>query len=87
LTSRVRRVTGQQLRTTHGLDERAIGRGHRCHRRIGGPGAAHPRWLADELRGRGIAGSGQMLMICWPAELGGLICSGQSPTASTPTRS
>jgi Winged helix DNA-binding domain len=75
---RVQRVTGQQLRTTHGLDERAIG-----HAVTAVTGALADRGqltraqLAGELRGRGIAGSGQMLMILLAhAELGGLICSG-----------
>jgi hypothetical protein len=75
---RVRRVTGQQLRTTHGLDERAIG-----HAVAAVAGALADRGqltraqLAGELRGRGVGGSGQMLMILLAhAELDGLICSG-----------
>jgi len=75
---RVRRVTGQQLRTAHGLDERAIG-----HAVTAVTGALADRGqltraqLAGELRGRGIADGGQMLMILLAhAELGGLICSG-----------
>jgi Winged helix DNA-binding domain len=76
---RVRRVTGQQLRTAHGLDERSAG----CAvaavtQALADRGQLTRAQLADELRGRGIAGSGQMLMILLAhAELGGLICSGR----------
>src|SRR3954451_23054362 len=75
---RVRRVTGQQLRTVHGLDEGAIGRAAPAV-----PAALAGRQptrgqLADELRERGIKGNGQMLMILLAhAELDGLICSGR----------
>jgi hypothetical protein len=75
---RIRRVTGQQLREVHGLDERSIdlavgavtqalaSRGH----------LTRPQ-LAEELRDRGIPGNGQMLMILLAhTELQGLICSG-----------
>jgi hypothetical protein len=75
---RIRRVTGQQLRNTFGLDERAIeqaisavlaaltDRGHLTRAE-----------MAGELRERGIAGGGQMLMILLAhAELDGLICGG-----------
>jgi hypothetical protein len=75
---RVRRVTGQQLRTTHGLDERAIGHAVTAITGVlADRGQLTRAQLAGELRGRGIAGSGQMLMILLAhAELGGLICSG-----------
>jgi hypothetical protein len=75
---RLRRVTGQQLRNTHGLDEpstahavTAVGEA------LASRGQLTRAQLADELRDRGIRGSGQMLMILLAyAELGGLICSG-----------
>lgn len=76
---RVRRVTTQQLRTAHGLDERSVDRAvaavtealaDRRHLTRG--------QLADELRERGIQGNGQMLMILLAdAELDGLICGGR----------
>jgi hypothetical protein len=75
---RLQRLTGQQLRNAHGLDGRPLG-----HAVAAVTGALADRGqltraqLADELRDRGIAGSGQMLMILLAhAELGGLICSG-----------
>jgi hypothetical protein len=75
---RLRRVTGQQLRNTHGLDEPSIDHA------VTAVGEALANWgqltraqLADVLRDRGIRGSGQMLMILLAhAELGGLVCSG-----------
>jgi DNA glycosylase AlkZ-like len=75
---RVRRVTGQQLRTTHGLDERAIGRAVAAVvGAVADRGQLTRAQLAGEMRGRGIGGSGQMLMILLAhAELDGLICSG-----------
>jgi hypothetical protein len=75
---RVRRVTGQQLRTTHGLDERAIGHAVAAVvATLADRGQLTRAQLADELRGRGIGGSGQMLMVLLAhAELDGLICSG-----------
>src|SRR5215470_17975920 len=75
---RVRRVTGQQLRTAHGLDERAIGHAVTAVTGALADGGQLTRaQLAGELRERGIVGSGQMLMILLAhAELGGLICSG-----------
>jgi len=75
---RVRRVTGQQLRDTHGLDERSIGRAviAMAHA-LAGRGQLTRAQLAEELRERGIRGSRQMLMILLAhAELDGLICSG-----------
>jgi DNA glycosylase AlkZ-like len=76
---RLQRVTGQQLHNAHGLDGRSVG-----HALAAVTGALADRGqltrgqLADELRDRDIAGSGQMLMILLAhAELGGLICSGR----------
>jgi hypothetical protein len=75
---RLRRVTGQQLRNAHGLDERAIGHAVAAvTQALASRGQLTRAQLADELRDRGIAGSGQMLMILLAhAELDGLICSG-----------
>ncbi|HEU0088050.1 MAG TPA: crosslink repair DNA glycosylase YcaQ family protein [Pseudonocardiaceae bacterium] len=75
---RVRRVTGQQLRTAHGLDERCIDHAVAAlTQALAGRGQLTRAQLADELRERGIRGSGQLLMILLAhAELGGLICSG-----------
>lgn len=77
---RVRRVTGQQLRNTHRLDERSIARAAAAvTQALASRGQLTRAQLADELRERGIRGSGQMLMILLAhAELGGLICSGRS---------
>jgi hypothetical protein len=76
---RVRRVTGQQLRDTHGLDERSTGQAVTAVTHVlASRGHLTRGQLADELRERGIRGSGQMLMILLAhAELGGLICSGR----------
>src|SRR5207344_2328993 len=75
---RVRRVTGQQLRDTHGLDERSIDQAVAAvTEALASRGQLTRAQLADELRARGIRGSGQMLMILLAhAELDGLICSG-----------
>jgi hypothetical protein len=75
---RVRRVTTQQLRDTHGLDERSIGRAVAAVlEALASRGQLTRGQLASELRERGIGGSGQMLMILLAhAELDGLICSG-----------
>src|SRR5215470_5035284 len=75
---RVRRVTGQQLRDAHGLDERAIGQAVTAVTHVlAGRGQLTRAQLADELSERGIQGSRQMLMILLAhAELDGLICSG-----------
>jgi Winged helix DNA-binding domain len=75
---RVQRVTGQQLRTVHGLDERAIERAVAAvTEALAGRGQLTRGQLADELRERGIEANGQMLMILLAhAELDGLICSG-----------
>ncbi len=75
---RVRRVTGQQLRSAHGLDERSIDQAVAAvMAALASRGQLTRAQLADELRERGIPGSGQMLMILLAhAELDGLICSG-----------
>ena len=76
---RVRRVTGQQLRNVHGLDERSIDQAVAAvTQALASRGQLTRAQLADELRERGIPGSGQMLMILLAhAELDGLICSGR----------
>ncbi len=76
---RVRRVTGQQLREAHGLDGPAIERAVAAvTQALTSRGQLTRGQLADELRERGIDGSGQMLMILLAhAELDGLICSGK----------
>jgi hypothetical protein len=76
---RVRRVTGQQLRNAHGLAERSIDQAVAAvTQALAGRGQLTRAQLADELRERGIPGSGQMLMILLAhAELDGLICSGR----------
>ena len=76
---RIRRVTGQQLRGTHGLDERSIDRAlATVTQLLGSRGQLTRAQLAGELREHGIQGGGQMLMILLAhAELGGLICSGR----------
>ena len=76
---RVRRVTGQQLRDAHGLDERSIGQAVTAVTHVlASRGQLTRPQLADELRRRGIRGNRQMLMILLAhAELDGLICSGR----------
>jgi hypothetical protein len=76
---RIRRVTGQQLRDTHGLDERSIDQALAAVTQVlASRGQLTRTQLADELREHGIRGTGQMLMILLAhAELGGLICSGR----------
>jgi hypothetical protein len=76
---RVRRVTGQQLRNTHGLDERSLDHAITAvTEALASRGQLTRTQLADELRDRGTPGSGQMLMILLAhAELDGLICSGR----------
>jgi hypothetical protein len=75
---RLRRVTGQQLRTTHGPDGAAIGAAVAAvMQAVAARGQLTRTQLAADLRERGIEGSGQMLMILLAhAELDGLICSG-----------
>ncbi|HMH92912.1 MAG TPA: winged helix DNA-binding domain-containing protein [Streptosporangiaceae bacterium] len=76
---RVRRVTGQQLRDAHGLDERATDQAITAVMQVlASRGHLTRAQLADELRELGIRGSGQMLMLLLAdAELRGLICSGR----------
>jgi hypothetical protein len=76
---RVRRVTGQQLRSVHGLDERSIDRAVTAvMQALESREQLTRAQLADELRERGVSGGGQMLMILLAhAELEGLICSGR----------
>jgi hypothetical protein len=76
---RVRRLTGQQLRMAHGLDERSTGHAVAAvTEALETRGQLTRAQLADELRERGVGGSGQLLMILLAhAELDGLICSGQ----------
>ena len=76
---RVRRVTGQQLRDAHGLDEPAVEHAVAAVTQALASRGQLTRWqLAEELRGRGVQGSGQLLMILLAhAELDGLICSGR----------
>ena len=75
---RVRRVTGQQLRDSHGLDERSIEHAvATLMEALASRGQLTRGQLADELREGGTKGSGQVLMILLAhAELEGLICSG-----------
>src|SRR5205823_5378854 len=74
---RVRRVTGQQLRIAHGLDERAVDRAVAAvMAALASRGQLTRAQLADELRERGVPGGGQLVMILLAhAELDGLICS------------
>jgi DNA glycosylase AlkZ-like len=81
---RVQRVTGQQLRTVHGLDDAAVDRALSVIvEAIGANGALTRSQLAEELASRGVggrgpSGGGQFLMILLAhAELAGLICSGR----------
>jgi hypothetical protein len=76
--TRVRRVTGQQLRDTHGLDARAVDQAIAAvMQALASRGQLTRAQLADELRERGTPGGGQLLMILLAhAELDGLICSG-----------
>ena len=76
---RVRRVTGQQLRSVHGLDERSIDQAvTTVLQALESRGHLTRAQLADELRERGVQGSRQMLMILLAhAEMDGLICSGR----------
>jgi hypothetical protein len=77
--SRVRRLTGQALRSAHGLDERSIDRAVTAvTEALANRGHLTRAQLADELRDRGFPGNGQRLMILLAhAELDGLICSGR----------
>jgi hypothetical protein len=75
---RVRRVTGQQLRSAHGLNVRLIDQAVTAvMEALASRRQLTRAHLADELRERGIPGSRQMLVILLAhAELDGLICSG-----------
>lgn len=75
---KVRRVIGQQLRVTHGLDERAIDHAvDAVMRALADHGRLTRAQLADELREGEIPASGQLLMLLLAhAELDGLICGG-----------
>jgi hypothetical protein len=75
---RVRRIILQQLSTVHGLDGRSLDQAVTAVMQALATGGhlTRPR-LADELRERGLLGTGQMLMLLLAhAELDGLICSG-----------
>jgi hypothetical protein len=81
---RVRRVTGQQLRTVHGLDDAAIDRAMSVIAEvIGERGELTRPKLGEELAARGVtwrapSDGGQFLMVLLAhAELAGLICSGR----------
>jgi winged helix DNA-binding protein len=75
---RIRRVTGQQLRDAHGLDERSVDQAVTAVMQIlASRGQLTRGQLADELREVGTPGRGQLLMLLLAhAELQGLICSG-----------
>jgi hypothetical protein len=82
---RVQRVTGQQLRAVHGLDDRAIDRAMSViAETIGERGELTRPQLGQELTARGVTGrepsaGAQFLMIVLVhAELAGLVCSGRS---------
>jgi DNA glycosylase AlkZ-like len=81
---KVQRVTGQQLRAVHGLDDAAIDRAMSVIvEAIGERGELTRPALGEELASRGVSGfapsvGGQFLMILLVhAELAGLICSGR----------
>jgi Winged helix DNA-binding domain len=75
---RVKRVTGQQLRIAHELDEAAIEYAvGAVAEALATRGELSRVQLAEELHDRGVQVTGQMLMILLAhAELDGLICSG-----------
>jgi hypothetical protein len=77
---RIRRVTGQQLRIAHGLDERSIDQALTALTEALATTRQLTRaQLPAELGERGIQASGQLLMILLAhAELYGLICSGRT---------
>jgi hypothetical protein len=79
LSSRRHSLTARkQLRSVHGLDERSIDQAVAAvMQALASRGQLTRAQLADELRERGIPGSGQLLMILLAhAEVDGLICSG-----------
>jgi hypothetical protein len=76
---RIRRVTGQQLRAAHGLDERSAAQAVAVvTQALAARGQLTRAQIAVELRERGFGGSGQLLMILLVhAEVDGQICSGR----------
>jgi hypothetical protein len=76
---RIRRVIGQQLRATHGLDEPSATKAlDAITRALATRGHLTRGQVADGLSEHGITGSGQLLMhLLAHAELEGLICSGR----------
>jgi hypothetical protein len=76
---RVRPVIDQQLRGVHGLDAAALDRSVAAVMEVLAAGGDLDRGqIADQLRERGVADSGQLLMLLLArAELDGLICSGR----------
>jgi hypothetical protein len=76
---RVQRITAQQLRRAHGLDDAAIEHAvDAVAQALAREGERTRAQLAEELRDRGVQTTGQMLMILLVhAELSGLICSGR----------
>jgi hypothetical protein len=75
---RVQRVTGQQLRGLHGLDDRAIDQAvEAIMQALASRGRLTRPQLAQELRERALPAGGQVLMVLLAhAELAGLVCSG-----------
>jgi hypothetical protein len=75
---RVRRITGQQLRSVHGLDDRGVQHAlARVTEALARRGQLTRVELGDELGVSDTRGDGQLLMILLAhAELTGLICSG-----------
>src|SRR5579863_9099099 len=76
---RIRRVIGQQLRDVYGLDDRSAAAAlDAVTQALGSCGHLTRAQLADTLSERGIATSGQVLMILLAhAALDGLICGGR----------
>jgi hypothetical protein len=76
---RIRQVTGQQLRTTHDLDERSVAKAlDAITQALATRGHLTRAQLADELTEYGIGSTGQRLMLLLAqAELEGLICGGR----------
>ena len=77
---RVQRITAQQLRNAHGLDDAATDHAvDAVAQALAGRGELTRAQLAEDLRDRGVQASGQMLMILLVhAELSGLVCSGRT---------
>jgi len=81
---RVRRLTGQQLRAIHGLDDTAIDRAMSAIvEAIGECGELTRPRLGEELKARGVRGPAKpvavpfLMILLAHAELAGLICSGR----------